>query len=329
MYYVELLRSLRALRIVGILLGLLVIGTVIFRLTFVSGVLPEELISNMRNSPTAHVTETALPDGGSRIVIDDRPKKLHAVVERHGNSYSFQETEPTIVISVDAATHRQKQQTLITTNAFVLGPRYELGELFAMALPMSLIVLTLLAGPLAKESDGHLELAWTKPVSRERYALTALLIDAVTIVLAQVTTAIVIVLATAIWGFPYLSADRDAAAHVGLALLFPLAMYACLTAASAWLKRGPGTAIGVGWVVALVVPATARMTAEAHVPLWAAVHGLFSALSYADPVAYFWFLDAQSVAPAARSTVTALTSAAVLAVVYSAAAVLQWRRVEA
>jgi hypothetical protein len=329
-YYAELLRSLRALRIVAILLGLFVAASVIFRLTVMSALSPEAMIAQLRSSPTAHVTETTLPDGGTRIVIDDPAKKRHTVVVRHGNNYSAVVTAPIRRVTVDRKTNTTTERSeVIESHVHEFGPSYELGALFAMTLPMGLILVTLLAGPLAKENDGHLELAWTKPVSRERYAVTAVAIDAVTIVLAQVATAIVIVLATASWGFPGLSAGPDAAMNVGLALLAPLAMYACLTAASASLKRGPGTAIGIGWVVALVIPAVASMTANLHVPFWEALHGTFTVLSYADPVTYVWFQDAHSAVPAARSAASALTAAALLAVVYSAAAVLQWRRVEA
>ena len=328
-YSVELLRSLRALRIVAILLGVLVAGTVIIRLTLTGALSPEAVVAQMRNSPTAHVTETKLPDGGTRIVIDDRAKKRYTVIVRRGNIYSFQQTGPSVVFSVDPKTNRTQQKTVVQSHSWEIGSQNELGALFAMSLPIGLIVVTLLAGPLAKENDGHLELAWTKPVSREQYALTAVLIDAATIVLAQVATVVVIVLATATWGFPAVWVADDAAANVGLALLAPLAMYACLTAVSASLKRGPGVALGIGWVVAFVVPSVANMTADTHPPFWEALHQLSSALSYADPLTYVVFLNAHSVVPAVNSTVTALMLSAVLAVVYSAAAVLQWRRVEA
>ena len=329
MYYVELLRASRALRVVVILLGLIVVADLIFRLTLSNALSPETLIAQMRNSPTARVTETTLTDGGTRIVIDDPRKKLHAVIVRHGNAYSFKETEPTAVVSVNPRTKRSEQRVEVQTHEFELGPRYELGALFAMTMPVGLIVVTLLAGPLAKENDGHLELAWTKPAARERYALAAVAIDLVTIVVSQLATAIVVVLATAMWGLPALSADPDAAASAGLALVAPLAMYACLTAASASLKRGPGLAIGIGWVVAFIVPAVANVTADMHVLFWGAVYRLSSALSYADPLTYIVFLNAHTVAPAVATTLGALVVSAILAVVYSAVAILQWRRVEA
>ena len=328
--YVELLRAARALRIVLILLGLLVVANAILRLTISHALGPETMIAQMRKSPTAHVTETKLPDGGTRTVIDDRPKKLHAVIVRHGATYWIKQTEPTPVFSDDSKIHRtdRPDRVEVQTHEFELGPRIDLDTLFAMTLPMALIVVALLAGPLAKENDGHLELAWTKPASRARYALSAVAIDVVTIVVTQIATAIVVALTTFMWGFPAFSAGPDAAVNAGLALIAPLSMYACLTAASASLKRGPGIAIGIGWVVAFLVPATANMTAEMRMPFWNALHWVASALSYADPLTYIVFLNAQS-APAIHTTLEASTATAILAVAYSVAAIVQWRRVEA
>ena len=48
------------------------------------------------------------------------------------------------------------------------------GVLFAIAEGFALITATMLGGALAKENDGHLEIAWTKPVSRERLALASI-----------------------------------------------------------------------------------------------------------------------------------------------------------
>src|SRR2546430_11375674 len=45
-----------------------------------------------------------------------------------------------------------------------------LAVLFAIAEVFALITATMLGGALAKENDGHLEMAWTKPVTRDRFS---------------------------------------------------------------------------------------------------------------------------------------------------------------
>ena len=181
----------------------------------------------------------------------------------------------------------------MTTTAVVYTP-FDIGTLFGMALPIGLFAATLLGGPLSKENNGHLELAWTKPVSRERYALAAMGVDLATVVIAQVATVLALLIAGAFWDPPKVSFDALAPRHIAFALLLPAAWYACLTAFSASLKRGPGAVLGIGWVVAVVCPTIATATLDTKTAVGRAVHAIFDTISYADPITYFWLTTARS-----------------------------------
>ena len=335
-YYVEYLRALRALRIVAVLLGLLLLAALVVRLSWGNIWSREDQVASMERSPTAHLTQTALPNGGMRTVIDDPQRGVRTVVERQRGTI-------TSVVSMrvgspgDRAHNREgvgdvresphpRAEAVTTTVAYA---PFDLGFLFAFTVPLGLFAATLLAAPLSKENNGHLELAWTKPVSRERYALSAVLVDVTAVVLAQAATAATLVLAGTFWAVPKISFDSLAPLHILFALVAPLAWYACLTAFSASLKRGPGAVLGIGWVVAVVCPAIAGATHDAATLVGRSVYAIFSTASYLDPIAYMWFQSDAANADPARATAIRLLALAVLAVVYLGAAVLQWRRVEA
>ncbi|HEV2643521.1 MAG TPA: hypothetical protein VGT98_12475, partial [Candidatus Elarobacter sp.] len=184
-YYVEYRRALRALRVVAIVLGLLLVAALLARLSWGKIRTQDDFVASMERSRTAHVTRTALPDGRTRTVIDDRKRGIHAVVERRGGSITSLVMDE--VPSARGGAHNRERTrgvraspqplTETTVGTSVTYAFFGIGSLFSMTIPMGFFVATLLAGPLAKENNGHLELAWTKPVSRERYALSAVLVD--------------------------------------------------------------------------------------------------------------------------------------------------------
>jgi hypothetical protein len=193
---------------------------------------------------------------------------------------------------------------------------------------MGLLVASILGGALAKENDGHLELAWTKPVSRERYALSSVAVDAIAIIVSQLLTIAVSLAATLMFLVPRFSYGPNLAWAILLAFAGPIAWYALITAASASLKRGPGMVIGLGWVAAVLIPGIAgALQGAANVNSIAAwFYAIFHALSYIDPISNFSFHKDQTTMmplPAAVGVLLALIAG------YVALAVAQWRRVEA
>lgn len=335
-YFVELQRAKRALFIALILLGIFLLTVIVLRISVHAGMWSDTLIS----SPTAHVTRTQLADGSTRIVVDDPQRQTHAVIVKQPNGIvDVEATEPKTAgkhndnfsMGSMSMNSRDEGNARHTTMHFKPEkPVFDLGGLFLVTIPMGLIVASMLAGALAKENDGHLELAWTKPVSRERYAVASILVDSAAIAISQILTIAVTLLATIMFFVPRFDWPWTVGWHVALAVVAPIAWYALITAVSASLKRGPGAVIGLGWVAAVIIPGVAgALRGAAQVNTIAAwFYAIFKGLSYIDPIAYLSFNGPTHSNFLMPLQPTALVLCA-LALGYSILAVAQWRRVEA
>ncbi len=340
--YVEFLRAKGALRIALILLGLALLAGIILRFS-VHGAGVNDWASTIEHSRSAHVTRTQLADGSSRTVVDDPVKRTYAVITRRNGQVFMTITKPAhgsaeshdsvVMGSADINTATRGGVSHVTVR-YVPGVSYDLGILFLITIPMGLLAATILGAPLAKENDGHLELAWTKPISRERYAMQAFGIDLAAIIIAQLCTFAVVMLGTLLFVVPRFTYPHDLGWYIALAVLGPAAWYAALTVASTSLKRGPGLVIGLGWLFALFVPGIAgALSGAAPVNAVAAgFYAIFRALSYLDPIAYLSIKAGSNSAATTLNlgtswnTILALVG---LTVVYLALSLVQWRRVEA
>jgi hypothetical protein len=333
-YFVEYARAKRAIVIALILLGLFFLATIILRIS----VHDSHWQANLQNSPTAHVTNTTLADGSIRTVVDDPARQTHAVIVKHKNgALDMDILEPRgskhhhadfMIGSVNMNQNVEGGRLHTTIHYAPDVPNFNLGICFLITIPMGLLVASILGGALAKENDGHLELAWTKPVSRERYALSSVAVDAIAIIVSQLLTIAVSLAATLMFLVPRFSYGPNLAWAILLAFAGPIAWYALITAASASLKRGPGMVIGLGWVAAVLIPGIAgALQGAANVNSIAAwFYAIFHALSYIDPISYFSYHKDQTTMmplPAAVGVLLALIAG------YVALAVAQWRRVEA
>lgn len=335
-FYVEYARAKRAVIIALVLLGLFLLATIILRVSVHDG----HWQADLQNSPTAHTTQTRLPDGSTRIVIDDAARQTHAVIVKHVNgALDMDIIEP-------RTGHRHRGDFIMgssSMNSSVEGntqhtrihyvpemPVYKLDILFLATIPMGLIVASILGGALAKENDGHLELAWTKPISRERYAAASFAVDSAAIVLSQLLTVAVTLLATLMFFVPRFGSENNMGWYIFVAFAGPLSWYAVVTAASASLRRGPGLVIGLGWVAALLIPGLAQALAGAAQinPIAAWFYAIFHGLSYLDPIAYLELHNGQA-GILSLSTAGCAGVLCALIVGYLALAVAQWRRVEA
>lgn len=334
--FVEYARAKRALFIALILLGIFFLLALILRLSLHDRAHME---ADIVDSPTAHVTRTTLADGSIRTVVDDPARQTHAVIVRSPKgAVDLDATQPP-----GAKRNRHADFVMGSTNfeQSVEGgklhtkmhyvperPRYDLGVLFLLSMPIGLIVASMLGGVLSKENDGHLELAWTKPVSRERYACGAMAVDAAAIVAAQLVCIAVGLLATLLFFVPPFTYGPEFGWWIVLAVGAPLAWYALLTCASASIKRGPGMVIGLGWAAALIVPGVAGALQQAKdvnaIAAW--FYAIFHGISYVDPLAYLAFHGNATTMMSLHASVAVLWA---LVVGYIALAVAQWRRVEA
>lgn len=334
-YFVEYQRAVRAIRIALILLGIFLVSVILLRLSIHTSDWTNPIIS----SPTAHVTRTQLPDGSTRIVVDDPQKQTHGIIIKHADgTVDADVTEPKStgrhkdnfsIGSVSINTNDEGDAQHTTMHLKPQSPVFDLGGLFLVTIPMGFIVASLLGGALAKENDGHLELAWTKPVSRERYAIASILVDSAAIAVSQLLTIAVTLIATLMFLVPRFDWPGSIALSIVVALAAPIAWYSLINAASASIKRGPGAVVGLGWVAAVIIPgiAGALQGAAPYNAVAAWFYAIFKGLSYIDPISYMSFSG-----PAHTLMGSLQISAGVLcalAIGYSILAVAQWRRVEA
>ncbi len=196
---------------------------------------------------------------------------------------------------------------------------------------IAMMVATILGAPFARENDGHLEVALAKPIGRIDLALRTIGIDAVGIVAALVLGAVFAILWHGLF-FPFwITFHASDAVVLAISLLASFAWYALLVAATASFKRGYGIIQGIAWPTALIVAVLGVVDAHDNVML-ALSRDTFWLLSRIDPFSYIHVsgMPEGHGAPALDADWPfQLTMLAVLAVGYSALAIVQWRRVEA
>jgi len=343
-YYAEVLRGMRALRVIAIILGIFLGLAILFRLwAFAEEDRPYKLAAALQSSPTARVTHKTLADGTLETIVNDPAQRVHAVIDRKGAMFHLDATMPSssqmshYSYTVGSSSRDENQRSGMThiSDTHDMTANIPIALLFAIAEVIGLVTATMLAGVLAKENDGHLEIAWTKPVSRERLALATLGVDIATILVSQFATVLLVLIVCAMFIWPTFYADAATLPAIAITLLGPIAWYACLTAFSASLKRGLGMVVGLGWLAAIAVPAIAEGTASSGSDLGRAIHWVFQPLAYIDPIEYVHLsfhgsggMSAMQNAPLGPLDVSAWMLL-VLTVVYLALSVLQWRRVEA
>ncbi len=192
------------------------------------------------------------------------------------------------------------------------------------------VAATILGASLACENHGHLELAWTKPVSRLRYAVSKMLVDAGAIFTVQVFTLAVIVVVALIqlrgavhFGF----GQGDVVAAIRFAM-FPLAWYALLQGLTASLRGQAGVAQGLIWPVAIVLIALKKAHFGA---IWT---GIIGAVNLINPFNYAHYAvtsgtNTFQVMGADQVGLLGALGLAGLIALGSAGALVQWRRLEA
>jgi hypothetical protein len=200
-----------------------------------------------------------------------------------------------------------------------------------IALLSSLWAASALGATLSCETDGHLEFAFTRPMSRFRIAVEKLLVDAVAIVLVYVAALgiAMAVYSIAMRGLPPLSTPSIISGSLeSLAIL--LAWFGIAQALSASFRQGQ-------LITGLMWPAAILLVIFAYVGLPEPLHGAVLAVNVVNPLAWAWSLivgtqmhhAALNVpAIAAIGFTQAVTVLTFLAAAGCLAAALQWRRVE-
>lgn len=336
MNYVEYLRVMRGLRIVAVIFGLVFLGALILRVSLYHGHTWDDSVKRISSSPTAHVTTVKLPNGSTKTIIDDPAKKTHAEITDRG--YAGKEiviTQPSKHghvehVTIGSVSVKQSQDNGMEHVTVMTNDETNVGWLMLGSLPWMLLFASLVAGPLAKENDGHLELAWTQPVSRTMYALRAIGIDFAGIVAVGIASCIVYLMCASLFQLPHVTVTTAGLEVVATSILAAFGFYALATAVTSSLKVGPGLIIGVIWAAIAIVPGLARIDGEPGT-IWHTVGLAFRTINYLNPLTYVAGAirivhDEPTLGGAAAAAPLILIG---LTLVYLAAALVQWRRVEA
>jgi hypothetical protein len=292
----------------------------------------------MASSPGTKISHTVLPDGTKRTTIEDAPEQRHVIIDDRGYSGKhIVVTEPserahkeTVKVSIGSiqafeSRHGSMTTTVIDTNGAVPMIYY---MLFADI--VGLIIATILAAPLAREVDGHLEIALTKPCSRIRFAVGAMGVDCVGILAASVMTVIAFYVCQLLFESARLDFSGINSRAIAMGIACPLAWYAMLVAATTWLRRAWIGVLVASIPVAIVIGLLTLVHPYNVIATF--VRDAALVLSRFDPLTYVSFAMIQengTFAYASNDFGLRLGAQAMFFVVYGAIAIWQWQRVEA
>jgi hypothetical protein len=336
--YIEWLRVRNCLRTTAIVLVVLVALAGVLRISLSRYMSPDQWIRHIASGPGVTQTHLVLPDGTKRTIIDSPADRTHAVIDDRGRAGThIVVTEPASRAHKDTSNvqigsihvHESRQGDLTTTTIDTNGAVPML-YFMAFADVVALIIATMLAAPFAREIDGHLEIALTKPVSRVRYALGVLGADVAGIVAACVLAVIACYICELFFGTYRVDFSGINWRAILMGLMMPAAWYALLCAATTWFSRAYGAVLGFAWPVAIVVGVLAAV--QASTPLGLMVHDVGWVLSRLDPLTYV-----KLASPDGDGTMNYSSSdfamrfgiEVLLFVVYAALALMRWERVEA
>jgi len=194
----------------------------------------------------------------------------------------------------------------------------------------SLLFGTLLAGSLNRERE-TLALSWTRPIPRERLALSYMLVDLAGVVAAFFITLLVgavPLVTTHLISRIYI--DSDVLAAVALMLGITVMWYGIVQAATSWYRGRAGLAVGLSWAFFILLLVIGHRSNFG--PLVESVTG---ALNYINPLAYAssygriedYAMDTNSYL-ALPESVRVLASWSI-GIVACAGAIFAWKRSEA
>lgn len=335
MNYVEWLRVRNCLRVVVIVLAILVALAVILRISLSRNMSGDAWISHFKEPGTV-VTHITLPDGTRRTIWDNPGERTHVVIDDYGyagkhivvtepSSRAHQENDHVNVgsIHVVESHHGALTTTVIDTNGATPMIYY-----MAVADLMALIVGMVLAAPFAREIEGHLEVALTKPVSRARYALGVIGADCVAILVSSFLTIVALYLCQLLFESGRLDFSGVNARAIAIGVITPLAWYALLCALTTWFHRSYIAVLVAALPVALVIGGLTLLEPSNAVTL--VIRDIAWGLSRLNPWTY---VQLHNVGMAndtgAPSFGWRMLIQVTFFVVYSALATWRWQRVEA
>ncbi|HZY97798.1 MAG TPA: hypothetical protein VFE35_11955 [Candidatus Cybelea sp.] len=341
MNYVEWLRVRNWLKITAIVLGVFLVLAIVLRISVSRYMSPDAWVHESMMHPGVKVTHTTLPDGTQRTILDDPAESTRAIIDDRGyagkhivitepSSRAQHESSHINVGSIQVfESHQGKMTTtVVDTNGAVPMLYY-----MAIADIVAILVATILAAPLAREVDGHLEIALTKPIPRARFALGAMGADVVGIIAASCLTVVAFYICQLLFESARLDFSGINSRAIAMGIACPLAWYAMLCALTTWFNRSyiavlvsaiPGVII-VG-ILTIIHPNNV-VALFVHDVAWGISRLIpFSYVSFAEPTSHGTI---NYEASAASSFGFRMAIQVMFFVVYSALAIWKWQRVEA
>ena len=338
MSYVEWLRVRNCLRVVAIVLGVMILAALVLRIVFAKEIgSTDAIINHLSMSSGTTVSHTTLADGTPRTILDNPAEHKHVVIDGGGSfERTITVTEPAngeddnfTAFSVEVRSNEVNgiRTVVINTNSAVPIWFY-----FAFAGFIAFIVATCLAGSLARENDGHGEIAMTRPALRMMLATQTIGVDIAGIALSILMTVVALIICQTFYELQHFKVDAATFQVIAMVLAAPFAWYAIITAATASMKRGYGAVIGFAWPVAIVI-AIGGLAPWPHTIFGQTMHWVFMPISYLDPIR--WMVIQMhvndstgmiSVDPGANLSIAMQVA---FFIVYSTIAVIQWQKVEA
>lgn len=194
---------------------------------------------------------------------------------------------------------------------------------WAFAGVVTSIYASIIGCSLARENDGHLAVAWTKPFSRTTHGLAKIAVDLAAIAFVFVLTcAVVFVYLAAIGIIRDLVVTPDTWSLLARFAIAPAAFYGLSQALTATLARQAGAVIGFTWVglIALIV--------LSMVGLPAPFHAIVDFIDYANPLVYLAF-DVDKNGAVITYGTAGTAALALIAIIGNAIAIYRWQRLEA
>jgi len=344
-FYVEWLRVRNIARVLAIVLGVGILISLVLRISFNSQLsMDTSFINSLTSDPGSKVTDTVLPSGLHRktitnpgkneiITIDDTGDGgRHIVVTEPAKSHAQSDLENATIASVHFHRSLSTDGNTITTTVDTDGPTPFIYYMMVADL-MAFVIATLLATPFARENDGHLEFALTRPLSRTANALGVIGVDLAGIVLCSAMTVLAVIVCQAMFEVPRFDFSGINTNAILMGFAFPFAWYAMVNAATASLSRGYGAIQGFAWPVAILVVVFGTVVTWGDSLVGAAVHNIFWVIARIDPLTYASFNLHIDKVTGALTTDPGFSLRfgieLLLFAVYSVLAVIQWRRVEA
>lgn len=344
MTYVEWLRVRTALKWTAIVFGVLLILALAIRLTMAAFGKDDALafVHGVQGDPNSHVVKTTLADGTQRTTIDNPKEGVHIVIDDGGyagkhititeSSSSQGSHGPKTVVmgslNVHSSANGRSTVTTIDTDHSSSLALYA-----AFATFVTLIVASALAAPFARENDGHLEIALTKPIGRTQLALKSIGVDLLGLLAVWFLSVAFLLVGHVMFEQPrFVFAPNDLTLIV-LGWLGVTAWYAMLCAMTASMRRSFGIVLGLWWLASLIVVGVARLHLGASL-VAQTIHWIATALAVINPLYYLHFgppvtVNGHPDFSLAISPEYEIPALAVLALIYLSLAVAQWRRVEA